>query len=110
MNVWGDFLGSPHGTNTTGVVCKKGKRSGSVTITNRSPPQTPRGRETEKSKQAQIKQTYEKHFFFLKRVNRNAKRTEKHKNKMTQGINKSSPRINHKATKSKTNTGTTALE
>ena len=26
MNVWGDFLGSPHGTNTTGVVCKKGKR------------------------------------------------------------------------------------
>ena len=26
MNVRGDFLGSPHGTNTTGVVCKKGKR------------------------------------------------------------------------------------
>ena len=26
MNVRGDFLGSPHGTHTTGVVCKKGKR------------------------------------------------------------------------------------
>ena len=26
MNVRGDFLGSPHGTNTTGVVCKKSKR------------------------------------------------------------------------------------
>ena len=41
--------------------------------------------ETDKSKQAQIKQTYEKHFLFPKRGNRNAKRTEKHKNKMTQG-------------------------
>ena len=46
---------------------------------------------------------------FHKRGNHNAKRTEKHKNKITQGHNKSS-RINHKATKSKTNTGTTALE
>ena len=47
-----------------------------------------------------------------KRGNRNAKRTEKHKNKMTHGktYNKSPRRINHKATKSKTNTGTTALE
>ena len=26
MNVRGDFLGSPHSTNTTGVVYKKGKR------------------------------------------------------------------------------------
>ena len=49
---------------------------------------------------------------FPKRGNRNTKRTEKHKNKMTHGetYNKSSRRINHKATKSKTNTGTTALE
>ena len=49
---------------------------------------------------------------FPKRDNRNTKRTEKHKNKMTNGktYNKSSRRINHKATKSKTNTGTTALE
>ena len=40
------------------------------------------------------------------------KRTEKHKNKMTHGktYNKSPSRINYKATKSKTNTGTTALE
>ena len=46
------------------------------------------------------------------RGNRNTKRTEKHKNKMTHGktYNKSPRRINHKAIKSKTNTGTTALE
>ena len=49
---------------------------------------------------------------FPKRGNRNTKRTEKHKNKITHGktYNKSSRRINHKATKSKTNTGTIALE
>ena len=49
---------------------------------------------------------------FSKRGNRNTKRTEKHKNKMTHGktYNKSPRRINYKATKSKTNTGTTALE
>ena len=49
---------------------------------------------------------------FPKRGNRNTKRTEKHKNKMTHGktYNKSPRRINHKATKSKTNTGTTALK
>ena len=43
MNVRGDFLASPHGTNTTGVVCKKRyeKSPGSATITNRSPSQTP---------------------------------------------------------------------
>ena len=46
---------------------------------------------------------------FPKRGNRNTKRTEKHKNKMTHGktYNKSPRRINHKATKSKTNTGKT---
>ena len=44
---------------------------------------------------------------FPKRGNRNAKRTEKHKNKITQGktYNKSPRRINYKATKSKINTG-----
>ena len=49
---------------------------------------------------------------FPKRGNRNTKRTEKHTNKMIHGktYNKSPRRINHKATKSKTNTGTTALE
>ena len=49
---------------------------------------------------------------FPNRGNRNTKRTEKHKNKMTHGktYNKSPCRINHKATRSKTNTGTTALE
>ena len=49
---------------------------------------------------------------FPKRGNRNTKRTEKHKNKMIHGkpYNKLPRRINHKATKSKTNTGTTTLE
>ena len=49
---------------------------------------------------------------FPKPGNRNTKRTEKHKNKMTHGktYNKAPRRINQKATKSKTNTGTTALE
>ena len=49
---------------------------------------------------------------FPKRGNRNTKGTEKHKNKKTNGktYNKSPRRINHKATKSKTNTGTTPLE
>ena len=49
---------------------------------------------------------------FPKWGNRNTKRTEKHKNKMTHGktYNKSPRRINYKATKNKTNTGTTALE
>ena len=49
---------------------------------------------------------------FPKRDNRNTKRSEKHKNKMTHGkiYNKSPRRINNKATKSKTNTGSTALE
>ena len=49
---------------------------------------------------------------FPKRGNRNTKRTEKHKNKMTHGktYNKLPRRINHKATKSKTYTGTTDLE
>ena len=48
---------------------------------------------------------------FPKRGNRNTKRTEKHKNKMTHGktYNKSPRRINHKATRSKTNTGTCNL-
>ena len=49
---------------------------------------------------------------FTKQGNRNTKRTEKHKNKMTHGktYNKSPRRINHKATKNKSNTETTALE
>ena len=44
---------------------------------------------------------------FPKRGNRNAKRTEKHKNKMAQGksYNKSPRRINHKAPKSRLTPG-----
>ena len=71
--------------------------------------------ETDKSKQAQTEQRTKStkiSSLFPKQGNRNTKRTEKHKNKMTHGktYNKSPRRINHKATKSKTNTGTTALE
>ena len=71
--------------------------------------------ETDKSKQAQTEQRTKStkiSSLFPKRGNRSTKRTEKHKNKMTHGktYNKSPRRINHKATKSKTNTGTTALE
>ena len=49
---------------------------------------------------------------FPKRGNRKTKRTVKHKNKMTHGktYNKSPRRISHKARKSETNTGTTALK
>ena len=70
--------------------------------------------ETDKSKQEQIERTKSTKIssLFPKRGNRNTKRTEKYKNKMTHGktYNKSPRRINHKATKNKTNTGTTALE
>ena len=71
--------------------------------------------ETDKSKQAQTEQTCENakiSSLFPKRGNRNTKGSEKHKNKITRGktYNKSPRRINYNATKSKTNTGTTALE
>ena len=71
--------------------------------------------ETDKSKQAQInKRTKSTKIssLFPKRGNRDAKRIAKHKNNMTHGktYNKTPRRINHKATKSKTNTGTNALE
>ena len=93
---------------------KKGKRKvqGVPQSQTAALPRPQEEEETDKSKQAQTEQTYEKHSLFPKRGNRNNKRTEKHKNKMTHGktYNKSPRRINHKATKSKTNTGTTALE
>ena len=71
--------------------------------------------ETDKSKQAQTEQSKKStkiSSLFPKRGNRNTKTTEKRKNKMTHGktYNKTPRRINHKSTKSKTNTGTTALE
>ena len=48
---------------------------------------------------------------FPKRGNRNVKRTEKHNNKISLGKTYKPPcRINQKAAKSKTNTGTTTLE
>ena len=68
---------------------KKGtdKGPGSATITNRNPSQTPRGRgnrqiqtSTNRTNVRNIKISS----LFPKRGNRNAKRTEKHKKKMTQ--------------------------
>ena len=55
MNVRGDFLGSPHGTNTTGVVCKKGKRKvqGVPQSQTAALPRPQEEEETDKSKQAQ---------------------------------------------------------
>ena len=78
-------------------------------------PRSQEEEETDKSKQAQIERTYEStkiSSLFPKRGNHNTKRTKKHKNKMTHGTtyNKSPRRTNRKATKSKTNTGTTALK
>ena len=93
---------------------KKGKRKvqGVPQSQTAALPRPQEEEETDKSKQAQIEQTYEKNSLFPKRGNRNTNRTKKHKNEMTHGktYNKSPRRINHKATKSKTNTGTTALE
>ena len=96
---------------------KKGKRKvqGVPQSQTAALPRPQEEEETDKSKQAQIEQTYEStkiSSLFPKRGNHNTKRTEKHKNKMTheKTYNKSPRRINHKATKSKTNTGTTALE
>ena len=94
-----------------------GKKSpGSATITNRRPSQNPKRKrkQTNPNKHKSNKRTKNTKIssLFPKRGNRNTKRIEKHKNKMTHGktYNKSPRRINHKATKNKTNTGTTALE
>ena len=94
---------------------RKEKSPGSVTIETAALPRPQEEEETDKSKQAQTEKRTKStkiSSLFPKRGNRNTKRTEKHKNKMTHGktYNKSPRRINHKATKSKTNTGTTALE
>ena len=96
---------------------EKGKRKVQGVPQSQTPalPRPQEEEETDKSKQAETnKRTKSTKIssLFPKRGNRNTKRTEKHKNKMTHGKTyKKSPRgINHKATKSKTNTGTTALE
>ena len=62
MNVREDFLGSPHATNTTGVVCKKGKRKvqGVPQLQTAALPRHQEEEENDKFKQAQIEQTYEK--------------------------------------------------
>ena len=81
------------------------------------PSQTPRGRGNRQTKQEQIEQTYKKALKLPlsspSEVIAMLKRTEKqHKNKINQGktSNKSPRRVNPKTTKSKTNTGTNALE
>ena len=78
-------------------------------------PETKRKREpTNPNKHKSIKRTKSTKIssIFPKRGNRNAKKTEKHKNKVAQSTtyNKSPRRINHKAPKSNTYTETTALE
>ena len=67
---------------------------------------------TNPNKRKLIKHTKNTKISFPKRGNRSTKRTEKHNNKMAQGkaYNNLPRRINHKAPKSKTNTGTIALE
>ena len=96
---------------------KKGKRKVQAVPQSQTAalPRPQEEEETDKSKQAQPNKRTKStkiSYLFPKRGNRNTKRTEKHKNKMTHGktYNKSPRRINLKATKSKTNTGTTALE
>ena len=68
-------------------------------------------KQTKPNKRKSNKRTKSIKISSLFRGNRNTKRTEKHKNKITQGKteNKSPRRINHKPTKSKTNTGTHSL-
>ena len=102
---------------TLTTVIKKGKRKvqGVPQSQIAAFPRPQEEEETDKSEQAQIEQTTKStkiSSLFPKGGNRNTKRTKKHNNKMTHGktYNKPPRRINHKATKSKTNTGTTALE
>ena len=103
------------GTQTVRPQQKKGKRKVQG-VPQSQTAALPRHQEEEENpnKHKSNKRTKSKKIssLFPKRGNRNTKRTEKHKNTMTHGktYNKSPRRINHKATKSKTNTGTTALE
>ena len=71
-------------------IIKKGKRKvqGVPQSQTAALPRHQEEEETDKSKQAQIEQHTKNtkiSYLFPKRGNRNAKRTEKHKNKMTQG-------------------------
>ena len=98
-------------------ITKKGKRKvqGVPQSQTAALPRPKKEEKTDKSKQAQTnKRTKSTKIssLFTKRGNRNTKRTENHKNKMTHGktYNKSPRRINHKRRKSKTITETTALE
>ena len=94
-------------------MAKQGKKVHGVPQSQAQPTPDTKRKRKHKTKHAQIEQFTKStkiSSLFPKRGNRKAKRTEKHKNKITQDKtqNKSPRRINHKATKSKTNTGTTA--
>ena len=112
-----DELGSLH-DDWTNYVSKKKVREKSRECHNHKPQPFPdpkrKRKPTNLNKHKPNKRTKSTKIssLFPKRGNRNTKRTEKHKNKMTHGktYNKSPRRINHKATRSKTNTRTTALE
>ena len=84
MNARGDFLGSPHGTNTTGVVCKKGKRNVQRVPQSQAAAlsQTPKLNKRKSNKPTKSTKISS---LFPKRGNRNAKMIEKHKNKITLG-------------------------
>ena len=115
---YGDHLGFPIGTLLTIFDLQKKVREKSRECHNHKPqpfPDPKRNRKPanpNKHKPNKRMKSTKISSLFPKRGNRNIKRTAKHKNKMTHGktYNKSPRRINHKATKSKTNTGTTALE
>ena len=91
---------------------KNGKKKvQGATLTNRSPSQTKQTNIAEHKSNKRTKST-KISSLFPKQGNRNVKRTENYKKKITQDKieNKLPRRINHKATKCKTNAGTTALE
>ena len=92
-------------TRTKKHKAKKGKRKvqGVPQSQTTALPRHQEEKVTDKTKQAQSEQTYKKQIssLFPKRGSRNAKRSEKHKNKIHKvRQNKSPRRINHQATTS----------
>ena len=113
-NIYEDTLEIPQSQNTDFLKKGKKKSPGSDTITCRILSLTSRGRE-KKHKPTDAKQTNARKAhrpaLFPKPGDRNAKQTEKHKDKMQSKTKYKPPsRINHKATQCKSNTRTTALK
>ena len=112
--VWGPYIPQNSLNICFESILKKGKRKVQGVPQSQNPDPKRKRKPTNLNKHKPNKRTKSTKIssLFPKRGNRNTKRTEKHKNKMTHGktYKKSPCRINYKATKSKTNTGTTALE